>query len=146
MGRTLSCGCLNSENRRSPENLKRLAAGGLKASTTHGLRRHPLYETWRNMMHRCYYPRTRGFENYGGRGITVCADWYDVSKFIAWMEANLGPRPDGVTASGHPEYSLDRINSDGHYEPQNVRWADWETQQANRRTQDPGQAAQESSA
>lgn len=77
------------------------------------------------MHRRCEDPRAKDYPIYGGRGISVCAEWLDVTGFITWIEANLGPRPDGM--------SLDRINPDGNYEPGNVRWATSAVQVANRR-------------
>ena len=92
---------------------------------THGLYNHPLYGTHRAMMWRCHNPRHHAFKNYGARGIAVCPDWHDIAVFVAWIEANLGPRPDGMT--------LDRINNDGNYEPGNVQWATWPEQRRNQR-------------
>ena len=106
---------------RSPEHRARVSA----AVTTHGLSRHPLYGTWKKMCRRCEVPTVKDYPNYGGRGIRVCAEWHDVTTFVAWIEANIGPKPPGV--------SLDRIDPDGHYEPGNVRWATAAEQCANRR-------------
>ena len=131
-GLSRSCGCLSKEKGRSPENLARLARGARTASVTHGLRRHPLYGTWHNMMQRCYYVKSSGFKDWGARGIRVCEAWHDVRNFVAWIEANLGPRPEVKMESGFSAYSLDRIDVNGHYEPGNVRWADWKTQAANK--------------
>lgn len=66
-------------------------------------------------MMRCYNPDDLGFPNYGARGIAVCPEWRDLAAFCAWMDANLGPCPEGM--------SLDRINNDGNYEPGNVKWS-----------------------
>lgn len=98
---------------------------GADQARTHGLSRHPLYRTWQGMMARCYNPAHAGFRNYGGRGITVCEPWRDVGVFIAWVEQNLGPRPEGCT--------MDRANNDHGYEPGNVQWTTHQRQVANQR-------------
>lgn len=73
---------------------------------------HPLYRTWQNMITRCENPRDHHYKNYGARGISVCSLWrHDFWSFIN----DMGPRPDGC--------SLDRLNNDGDYEPNNCRWA-----------------------
>ncbi len=92
---------------------------------THGQTAHPLYELWKNMNTRCSNDKVPTFKHYGGRGISVHPEWHDVVKFIEWVEANLGTRPEGM--------SLDRIDNDGNYEPGNVRWATQTEQIANRR-------------
>ena len=120
---TVSCGCYRREcfalqgerNRDQPR----------PALRTHGLKRHPLYHTWLNMMRRCHHPDDRNYKNYGGRGITVCPRWHDVAAYIEDIERLLGPRPDGKT--------MDRIDNDRGYEPGNVRWATAAEQSANKR-------------
>jgi hypothetical protein len=96
-----SCGCLKKEiNKRT--------------HTKHGLSGDtPEYQAWAHMLRRCYTPTTKGFENYGGRGITVCDRWrFAFENFLN----DMGYRPSR-------QYSLDRINNDGNYEPSNCRWA-----------------------
>lgn len=127
-GRTMSCGCLNREM--AQVTARRLG----EASATHGMSAHPLYETHKAMMARCYNPAAINYPHYGARGVTVCPEWHDVTVFIAWIEASIGPRPEAVTESGHPAFTLDRIDANGNYEPGNVRWADWATQASNKRS------------
>lgn len=86
---------------------------------------HPLYPTWWGMIRRCEEPTAKGYCYYGARGIRVCERWKAVETFLADIEAELGPRPDGHT--------LDRINPNGHYEPGNVRWATQAAQATTRR-------------
>lgn len=118
-GRSESCGCLRREKLHA-------------ATTTHKLTGHPLYQTWKGMMQRCYNPRANQYKDWGGRGIAVCERWRDTAVFIADITELLGPRPEGM--------SMDRIDNDGNYEPGNVRWATRLQQTHNRRrsTQEEG--------
>jgi predicted transcriptional regulator len=115
-GAVLSCGCLRADNH-----------------SVHGMYAHPLYMTWALMMDRCHNPRSKDYPGWGRRGIEVCPEWHDVTAFITWIEANIGPRPGGRTTGGRPEYTLDRINNDGNYEPGKVRWATQLQQRTNTR-------------
>jgi hypothetical protein len=98
------------------------------ARTKDWLRQNPHAMLYNNMIQRCYNPKATGYDRYGGRGITVHSDWLGGwaqggKRFQAWIEENLGPRPEGC--------SLDRIDPDGNYEPGNLQWADDVTQRRN---------------
>lgn len=82
----------------------------------------PEYHAWEGMKQRCLNPSNAGYERYGGRGITVCDRWMEFGNFYV----DMGSRPG-------PEYSIDRINVYGNYEPGNCRWATPLEQQRNTR-------------
>lgn len=93
-----------------------------KTSTTHGYSKTPTYVVWKNMKRRCNDPNHNRWERYGGRGISVCEKW--MNSFESFLR-DVGERPS-------VEYSLDRKNNDGNYEPNNVRWATRSQQMKNR--------------
>jgi hypothetical protein len=81
------------------------------------------YRAWKAMIGRCEYPRGNTFKYYGARGIKVCERWRQ--EFSAFL-ADMGRKPT-------PKHSLDRIDPDGHYEPDNCRWANTVEQRHSRR-------------
>lgn len=103
-GNTTSCGCALKE-----------------AITKHGGWNKSSYNTWRAMVRRCTNPKDKDYPRYGGKGVTVCPEWMDYTKFVADM--------------GEPEgdETLDRIDVYGNYEPNNCRWAGVKTQNRNTR-------------
>ena len=81
---------------------------------------------WKDMKKRCFNTNCKAFEDYGGRGITVCQEWQDSFETFYGYVSQL-------PHFGEPGYSLDRINNDGNYEPGNVKWSTCKEQNNNRR-------------
>jgi hypothetical protein len=119
-GNTRSCGCLGDETR-SVNGKDRTLHGYSK--TADG-RPSIEYIAWSSAKYRCHCPTNPKFEQYGGRGITMCDEWRN--DFQAFYD-HIGPKPS-------PELSLDRIDNDGNYEPGNVRWATASEQRYNQRS------------
>jgi hypothetical protein len=88
-----------------------------------GFTRDKTYNAWSAMRQRCCNPNAPSWANYGGRGITIAPEWDDYATFLH-----------DVGAAPTPGHSLDRIDSDGNYEPGNVRWANSQQQARNRRS------------
>ena len=107
-GRQKSCGCLRHN----------------KDKITHGFSSDRLYNIWKSMLYRCNNSKYKNYNDYGGRGITVCSEWQDdFNKFKEWSLAN-----------GYADdLSIDRINVDGNYEPSNCRWTTATVQNRNTR-------------
>ena len=113
-GHIKSCGCLHKE----------LASKLGKNSATHKKSNTRLYKIWSSMKNRCYDNNATFYKHYGGRGIAVCGEWLD--DFMAFYNWSMSQGyKDGLT--------IDRINVNGNYEPNNCHWVDMKQQQRNRR-------------
>ena len=110
-GHTHSCGCY-----------------GVDVHTTHGGFGTRLYSVWRNMCSRCNTPTDKAFPSYGGRGISVCTEWLDFTVFRKWAFEN------GYDENASKwEKTLDRIDNNNGYCPDNCRWVDMREQNRNKR-------------
>ena len=109
-GKTASCGCLQKERARV-------------VNTIHGQTHSRLYSIWKNMQTRCANPHSTYYDNYGGRGISVCEEWHDFANFMQWAE-RTGYRED---------LTLDRIEANDGYNPVNCRWVTMREQNRNKR-------------
>lgn len=99
---TLTCGC---------ERIKKLKENRCDP-TRHGLYKHKLYAIFHGMKYRCYNQKAPRWKYYGGKGVKICDSWSEFIHFYSWSIDN-----------GYREgLSIDRIDSDGNYEPSNCRW------------------------
>lgn len=104
-GHATSCGCYKKER-----------------ATIHGCYRSPVYRVWRGMIERCTNDNHIHYGSYGNRGINICDEWKDIKTFTGWALNNGYAK--GLT--------LDRIDNDKGYSPDNCRWVDWYVQENNR--------------
>lgn len=114
-GDTKSCGCLSRE------------MASARAVKHHGFGTR-LYNIWDSMRQRCNNPNNKSYYNYGGRGIKICKEWDDFNKFKEWSLSN------GYDENAEKgRCTLDRIDVDGMYSPDNCRWCDMKAQSNNKR-------------
>lgn len=106
-----SCGCIRKEQ-------------AIKRNTKHNKSHTRLYHIWCGMKARCTNPNSPYFNRYGGRGIKICDEWNkSFDEFYEWSKKN------GYSK----ELTLDRVDNDGNYEPNNCRWASYSMQNRNKR-------------
>lgn len=110
-GHTKSCGCH-----------KRMVSGN--RNKKHGLRNHPIYAVWYNMMARCYNFDNKDYNYYGGRGIIVFDEWHDITNFYSYA----------INSGWEKGLEIDRVDNDSSYTPENCRWVSHKKNCRNRKT------------
>ncbi len=109
-GESKSCGCWRRDY-------------CIDRSTKHGMNQSPEYASWQAMKQRCLDPNAENYRWYGAKGVKVCKEW--IESFSAFLE-DMGTKPS-------PDYTIERLNPFGNYEPDNCVWDTWEAQRKNKR-------------
>lgn len=114
-GKIKSCGCLHDE---------KSAIRAKMQFTKHADSGSRLYRIWKSMRTRCNNKKSKSYPDYGGRGVAICPEWNDYAAFQKWA----------ISAGYKDELTIDRIDVNGNYCPENCRWVTWFAQSNNKRT------------